>query len=125
MPFDRRKAQLRPHRNMDQVGDEPFALRRLERERIRSKAMAHIEDPIWTAVIAAEDVHGEGSEHHARSEAGTACRTGDMRKAAIWHAAADDLHLLHSINQLSADAVAAPTSLRPAPAASGAAALPA
>lgn len=62
--------------------------------------MVSIDDPVWTAVIAAEDAHGEDSENHARCEAGKACRTGHMRDAAIWDAAADDLHSLHSINQI-------------------------
>lgn len=56
-------------------------------------------DPIWAAVIAAEDMHGEAAEDHARREAGKAAAAGDMVQAAIWQAAADTLHMLHSINR--------------------------
>jgi hypothetical protein len=64
--------------------------------------MASIDDPIWTAIIATEDAHGENAEDHARCEAGKACRTGRMREAAIWDTAADDLHSLHLINRMTA-----------------------
>lgn len=69
--------------------------------------MAEIEDPIWSAVLAAEDAHGEGAEDHARSEAGKACRAGNMIDAAIWDAAAHALHVLHSINRTRARSLAA------------------
>ncbi|MDO9369475.1 MAG: hypothetical protein Q7T68_12980 [Sphingopyxis sp.] len=56
-------------------------------------------DPIWDAVLAAEDQHGEGAEHYARAEAEKATASGDMLQAAIWDAAAHTLHVLHSINR--------------------------
>jgi len=57
------------------------------------------EDPIWAAVLAAEDMHGDGAESHARREAAAATASGDMLNAAIWDAAAHALHVLHTINQ--------------------------
>jgi hypothetical protein len=84
--------------------------------------MASIDDPIWTAIIATEDAHGENAEDHARCEAGKACRTGHMREAAIWEAAADDLHALHLINRVSARPSGALPLLRRTAVAPGAAA---
>lgn len=61
--------------------------------------MTDKEDPIWAAVLAAEDGHGEGAEDYARGEANTATEAGDMMQAAIWDAAAHALHVLHTINR--------------------------
>ncbi|WP_338424549.1 hypothetical protein [Sphingopyxis kveilinensis] len=57
------------------------------------------EDPIWAAVLAAEDAFGEAAEDHARAEAARASAAGDSHQAAIWDAAAQMLHNLHTINQ--------------------------
>jgi hypothetical protein len=87
--------------------------------------MACIDDAIWAAVIAVEDAHGENAEDHARCEAGKACRAGHMREAAIWDAAAEDLHSLHLINRIGARRFGALPPLPRTPVAPGAAALPA
>lgn len=65
----------------------------------RDKQLTTEADPVWNAVIAAEDEHGEGAEAHARREAERLAATGDEVQAAIWRAAADDLHILHTINR--------------------------
>ncbi|MGV3729838.1 MAG: hypothetical protein ACO1NN_03660 [Sphingopyxis sp.] len=56
-------------------------------------------DPIWAAVLAAEDAFGEAAEDHARTEAVRARAAGDKHQEAIWDAAAHMLHNLHTINQ--------------------------
>ncbi|WP_447756186.1 hypothetical protein [Sphingopyxis fribergensis] len=61
--------------------------------------MTDKEDPIWAAVLAAEDQFGEGAEDHARGEARMAVEAGDMPRAAVWDAAAHALHVLHAINR--------------------------
>lgn len=70
--------------------------------------MANTEDPIWAAVLTAEDEYGEGAEEHARSEARRAEEAGDQLQAAIWDAAAHALHVLHAINRTWARPRAAP-----------------
>lgn len=72
--------------------------------------MTHDEDPIWAAVLAAEDQWGEKAEEHAAKEACVATDAGDQLQAAIWDAAAHALHVLHSINR----SWARPRSDRPA-----------
>lgn len=69
-------------------------------------------DPLWDAVIAAEDEFGEGAEEHARREAAKASECGDMALAEKWGAIADMLHTLHAINRQWARPRAAPA---PAP----------
>lgn len=56
-------------------------------------------DPIWAAVVAAEDEFGEAAEDHARRETEKAIAAGDMLQTAIWDAAAHTLHTLHAINR--------------------------
>ncbi|MBA4306770.1 MAG: hypothetical protein C0429_08545 [Sphingopyxis sp.] len=57
------------------------------------------DDPVWAAVVAAEDEYGEGAEDHARRELAIAIAAGDMRQAVIWEAAAQSLHTFHTINR--------------------------
>lgn len=57
------------------------------------------EDPIWAAVLSAEDNYGDDAEDYARSQANVATKSGDMLQAAVWDAAAHALHVLHSINR--------------------------
>lgn len=61
--------------------------------------MSGEKDPIWAAVLEAEDRHGEAAEDYARRKAEKATAYGDMLQAAIWDAAAHTLHVLHSINR--------------------------
>lgn len=56
-------------------------------------------DPVWTAALAAEDAFGEAAEDHARREAAKASAAGNADEAAIWDAAANMLHNLHTINR--------------------------
>lgn len=55
-------------------------------------------DPVWATVISAEDGYGEAAEDHARREAARWAAAGDLAQAAVWEAAANNLHVLHSIN---------------------------
>jgi biotin synthase-related radical SAM superfamily protein len=57
------------------------------------------EDPVWIAVVAAEDEHGEAAEAYARREADRCAVAGDVAQAEIWAAAAKSLHILHAINR--------------------------
>lgn len=61
--------------------------------------MASISNNVWSAVVDAEDVFGEGAEGHARTQAEIARAKGDMGIAEIWDEAADTLNALHSINR--------------------------
>lgn len=61
--------------------------------------MTDNEDPIWAAVLAAEDEYGEEAEPHARRQALLATAAGDISQAAVWDAVAQNLHILHSINR--------------------------
>ena len=56
-------------------------------------------DPVWAAVTAAEDAHGEVAEGHARREAERLFAEGDVAEAEIWDAAASILHDFHTINR--------------------------
>lgn len=64
--------------------------------------MTDEEDPIWAAVLAAEDQYGEEAETHARRNARLATDAGDLSQAAVWDAVAQNLHILHSINRTCA-----------------------
>lgn len=53
----------------------------------------------WAALVEAEDSYGEGAEAYALAMAVAARSQGDPKQARIWAAAADELHILHSINK--------------------------
>lgn len=55
-------------------------------------------DPIWNAVLAAEDAHGDAAEVYARGEAAKATMRGDIEGAAHWCGIAEELNTLHAIN---------------------------
>lgn len=61
--------------------------------------MTDKDDPIWAAVLAAEDQFGEDAESYARGQSRQATEVGDLGLAAVWDAAADKLNILHSINR--------------------------
>lgn len=61
-------------------------------------------NPVWAAVLAAEDAFGEAAEDHARREAAKANAAGDADEAAMWAAAAHMLSNLHTINRTCARA---------------------
>lgn len=61
--------------------------------------MTSATDPVWMAVMAAEDEHGERAEDFARTEAARASAAGDWKAAETWQAVAAELHTLHAINR--------------------------
>lgn len=56
-------------------------------------------DSVWAAVTAVEDEYGETAEAEARRQAEICAAAGDAVQAAIWEAAANNLHTLHTINR--------------------------